>query len=283
VSVRTEDFERERPRLRAVAYRMLGSLSEADDAVQETWLRADRAGTDGVDNVPGWLTTIVARISLNLLRGRGTRRELQMPDPVVSAPAGPDPEQQALLADSVGLALMVVLDSLTPDERLAFVLHDMFTVPFDDIATLLERTPAAARQLASRGRRRVADQAPVPDPDLARQREAVDAFFAAARDGDFDRLLEVLHPDVLLRADGGPDRPHFTAVLRGSRDVAGQATGFERLAPYVEPVLVNGVAGMLVRAGGRAITVMALTVRDGRIVEIDVLNDPQRLKNLPLP
>nr|WP_157295482.1 sigma-70 family RNA polymerase sigma factor [Actinoplanes globisporus] len=279
----TEEFEVERPRLRAVAYRMLGSLSEADDAVQEAWLRAERAGDDDVENVPGWLTTIVGRVCLNVLRGRRAHPELRMPDPVVSLPSGPDPEQQALLSDEVGLALMVVLDTLGPDERLAFVLHDLFAVPFDDVAVLLERSPAAARQLASRGRRRVRDQAPAPDLDLSRQRAAVDAFFAAARDGDFDRLVAVLHPDVVLRADGGPDRPSFTAVLRGARDIAGQATGFGKFAPYACPALVNGAAGLVMVAGGRTLTVMALTVRDDRIVAIDVLNDPARLKTLPVP
>ena len=278
----TEEFENERPRLRAVAYRMLGSLSEAEDAVQEAWLRASNAGDEGIANVPGWLTTIVGRVCLNVLRGRRARPELRMPDPVVSLPSGPDPEQQALLADRVGMALMVVLDSLTPDERLAFVLHDLFTVPFDDVAVLLDRTPAAARQLASRGRRRVRDEAPAPDPDLARQRVVVDAFFAAARDGEFDRLLTVLHPDVVLRADGG-DRASFTAVLRGARDIAGQATGFGKFAPYACPALVNGAAGMVMVAGGRTLTVMAMTVRDDRIVAIDVLNDPGRLKTLPVP
>ncbi|MEU4237468.1 sigma-70 family RNA polymerase sigma factor [Actinoplanes sp. NPDC026619] len=288
----TEEFEAERPRLRAVAYRMLGSLAEADDAVQEAWLRADQAGVGGVRNVPGWLTTIVGRVCLNLLRARQSRpelalsepalSELRLPDPVVSPAAGPDPEQQALLADAVGFALLVVLGSLTPDERLAFVLHDMFAVPFDDVAALLERTPAAARQLASRGRRRVRDEAPVPEPDLVRQRAAVDAFFAAARDGDFDALLAVLHPEVVLRADGGPGRPHFTVLLRGARDVAGQATGYRSLAGFVMPVLVNGAAGIVVRAGDRTLAVMAFTVRDGRIATIDVLNDPQRLPNLPI-
>ena len=279
----TDVFEVERPRLRAVAYRMLGSLAEAEDAVQETWLRASRAGDDGVSNVPGWLTTIIGRLCLNVLRGRRAHPELRMPDPVVSLPSGPDPEQRALLTDEVGLALMVVLDSLNPDERLAFVLHDLFAVPFGEVGVLLDRTPAAARQLASRARRRVRDQAPAPDPDLARQREVVDAFFAAARDGDFDRLVEVLHPDVVLRADGGPGRPSFTAVLRGAGTVAGQATGFGRFARYARPALVNGAAGLVMVAGGRTLTVMALTVRDGRIAATDVLNDPRRLRTLPVP
>ncbi|MFI5895146.1 sigma-70 family RNA polymerase sigma factor [Actinoplanes sp. NPDC051513] len=279
----TEDFEVERPRLRAVAYRMLGSFSEADDAVQEAWLRASGAGGDDVANVPGWLTTIVGRVCLNVLRGRRNHPEVRMLDPVVSLPSGPDPEQQALLSDAVGMALMVVLDTLGPDERLAFVLHDLFAVPFEDVAVLLDRNAAAARQLASRARRRVREQAPAPDPDLGRQREIVDAFFAAAREGDFDRLVEVLHPDAVLRADGGPGRPQFTAVLRGARDIAGQATGFGRFTPYARPALVNGAAGLVMVAGGRTLTVMALTVREGRIVAIDVLNDPQRLRTLPAP
>ncbi|GAA0579198.1 RNA polymerase sigma factor SigJ [Paractinoplanes ferrugineus] len=275
-----DEFEAERPRLRAVAYRMLGSLAEADDALQDAWLRADRAGAEGVRNVPGWLTTIVGRVCLNLLRARQSRPQTRLPDPVVSPAAGPDPEQRALLADAVGLALQVVLGSLNPDERLAFVLHDMFAVPFDDVAVLLERTPAATRQLAGRARRRVRDTAPAPMPDLARQRAAVDAFFAAARDGDFGALLEVLHPDVVLRADGGPDRPHFTVVLRGARDVAGEARRFGRLAGLVGPVLINGTAGILVRSGEQVLAVMAFTVHDDRIVAIHVLNDPARLRAL---
>jgi RNA polymerase sigma-70 factor (ECF subfamily) len=276
VTVLADEFEAERPRLRAVAYRMLGSLAEADDAVQEAWLRADRAGTGGVRNVPGWLTTIVGRVCLNVLRARRAWPELRLPDPVVGPADGPDPEQQALLADAVGLALLVVLESLTPDERLAFVLHDMFAVPFDEIAVLLDRTPAAARQLASRARRQVRDDAPAPMPDIARQRVAVDAFFAAARDGDFDALLHVLHPDVVLRADGGP----VTVLLRGARDVAGQATGYRRLADLVVPASINGAAGIVVRSGEHVLAVMAFTVRDDRIVAVHVLNDPQRLKTL---
>ncbi|WP_199521766.1 sigma-70 family RNA polymerase sigma factor [Jiangella anatolica] len=281
-------FEQHRPQLRAVAYRMLGSLSEADDAVQETWLRYQRTDTSDVENLGGWLATVAGRVCLNLLRSRTTRAEVplddepavRLPDPVVSPLTGPDPEQEALLADSVGLALQVVLDALTPAERLAFVLHDLFAVPFDDIAPLVERTPAAARQLASRGRRRVQEATPAPDPDLARQRVAVDAFYAAARDGDFDALVTVLDPDVVLRADGGmhPARP--TVLLRGARTVAGQATLARRLAAYVRPVLVNGTAGAVAVIGGRVFAVMAFTVTDGRITTIDVLNDPARLAGL---
>jgi RNA polymerase sigma factor (sigma-70 family) len=279
-----ERFEEHRPRLRAVAYRMLGSLSEADDAVQEAWLRFSR--TDGIENAGGWLTTVVARICLNLLRAREQRREdpvgLHMPDPVISRPDGPDPEQEALLADSVGLALLVVLDTLTPPERLAFVLHDMFAVPFEEIAPLLERSPAATRQLASRGRRRVRE-APVPDPDLASQRQAVGAFLAASRDGDFDALLAVLDPDVVLRADGGTARAGRSVVLRGARTVAGQAFTGARFAPFVRPALVNGVAGIVVVARGRLLSVMGFTVVGGRIVAIDALYDTERLDRLDLP
>ena len=248
-----ERFEEHRPRLRAVAYRMLGSLSEADDAVQDAWLRLSRADTGGVENLGGWLTTVVARVCLNMLRSREPRREepldVHVPDPIVSPRTGGDPEQEALLADSVGLALLVVLDTLTPAERLAFVLHDMFAVPFEEIAPMIERSPAAARQLASRARRRVQGQAPAPDPDLARQREVVDAFFAAARDGDFDALVAVLDPDVVLRADGGAARARQTVVIRGARAVAGQARHSpRRLAPFVRPALVNGAAGVVVVA-----------------------------------
>ncbi|WP_053207086.1 sigma-70 family RNA polymerase sigma factor [Jiangella muralis] len=283
------DFERHRPQLRAVAYRMLGSLTEADDAVQETWLRYQRADTSDVENLAAWLTTVAGRVCLNLLRSRTTRGEVplddgepdvRLPDPVVSPLTGPDPEQEALLADSVGLAMQVVLDTLTPAERLAFVLHDLFAVPFDDIAPLVERTPAAARQLASRGRRRVQDAAPAPDADLAKQRAAVDAFYAAARDGDFDALVAVLDPDVVLRADGGAHPARPTVLLRGARTVAGQATLARRLAQHVRPALVNGTAGAVAVIGGQVFAVMAFTVTDGLITTIDVLNDPDRLSGI---
>ena len=280
-------FEEHRPRLRAVAYRMLGSTGEADDAVQDAWLRVSRADTAAVENLGPWLTTVVARVCLNQLRTRQQRREspldVHVPDPIVSPEAGVDPEHEALLADSVGLALLVVLETLTPAERLAFVLHDMFGVPFDDIAPMLDRTPAAARQLASRARRRVRGQATVPDPDLARQRDVVDAFFAASREGDFEALVAVLHPDVVLRSDGGAARPRLTMVLRGADAVAGQAFSSGRLSPYVRPALVNGAAGVVVAAGERPLFVMAFTVTGGRIAAIDVLSDPDRLQALDLP
>jgi RNA polymerase sigma factor (sigma-70 family) len=282
----TERFEDERTRLRAVAYRMLGSVSEADDAVQDAWLRVDRAGADDVDNLAAWLTTVVARVCLNRLRTRAQRREepleVHVPDPIVSRAAGTDPEHEALLADSVGLALLVVLETLTPAERLAYVLHDMFAVPFEDIATMIDRSPAAARQLASRARRRLRGQAPAPDKDLARQRAVVDAFFAASRAGDFEALVAVLDPDVVLRADGGPELPGLNQVLRGAATVAGQAFTMRRLSPYVRPALVNGAAGVVVVANGRPLSVMAFTVTDGRIAAIDVLADPARLAELDL-
>ena len=282
----TDRFEEHRPRLRGVAYRMLGSLSEADDAVQEAWLRLNRADTGSVENLAGWLTTVVARVCLNMLRARETRREepldVRMPDPIISPEGGADPEQEALLADSVGLALLVVLETLTPAERLAFVLHDVFSVPFDEIAPMIERSPAAARQLASRARRRVRGAAPAPDPDLVRQREVVDAYFAAVRDGDFDGLVAVLHPDVVLRSDGGAARARQAVVVRGAREVAAQAARARRLAPFVRPALVNGTAGAVATTRGRAFAVLAFTVAHGKIVAIDVLSDPERLADLDL-
>ena len=282
----TEVFEAQRPRLRAVAYRMLGSVSEADDALQEAWLRADRADTSDVKNPAGWLTTVVARVCLNLLRTRERRREqplddtVHVPDPIIGHPDGGDPEHEALLGDSVGLALMVVLETLTPAERLAFVLHDMFAVSFDEIAALIERSPAAARQLASRARRRVQDQSPAPDPDLQKQRVAVDAFFAAARDGDLDALVAVLDPDVVRRADGGAALP--IPVLHGPRDVAAQAATIAEFARFGRPVLVNGTAGALAIADGKVFSVMAFSVVHGKIVSIDVLLDPDRVAGLDL-
>ncbi|MCZ7429193.1 sigma-70 family RNA polymerase sigma factor [Micromonospora sp. WMMA1949] len=280
-----ERFEGERPRLRAVAYRLLGSLTDAEDAVQETWLRLFRTDATTVDNLDAWLTTVVARVSLNTLRSRAARREdpldVRLPDPVVDTGAG-DPAHDAVLADSVGLALLVVLDTLAPAERLAFVLHDMFGVPFDEIGPLVARSPAAARQLASRARRRVRGQAPVPDPDLARQRAVVDAFLAAARDGDLDALIAVLHPDAVLRSDAGTARSRHTVVFSGATTVAAQATTFGRLFPYARPVLVNGAAGVLVSAGDRPLSVMAFTVTGGRIAAVDVIADPHRLAALGL-
>jgi RNA polymerase sigma-70 factor (ECF subfamily) len=279
-------FEEHRSRLRAVAYRMLGSLSEADDAVQESWLRLSRSDASVIENLGGWLTTVVARVCLNMLRARQTRHEQPMsvfvPDPVVSHEDDSTPEDEALLADSVGLALLVVLETLTPAERLAFVLHDMFGVPFDEIAPMVDRSPMAARQLASRARRRVRGAAPTPDGDLARQREVVDAFFAASRDGDFDALVAVLHPDVVLRSDGGVMRPDASVVRRGAENVAGNALMFARLSPFVRPALVNGAAGAVVVPRGRPFSVMGFTVRDGKIVEIDVITDPERLAELDL-
>ncbi len=281
-----ESFEAHRTRLRAVAYRMLGSVSEADDAVQEAWLRLSRSEAERIENLGGWLTTVVARISLNMLRTRRSQREeplaVHVPEPIVSRADGVDPEYEALLADSVGLAMLVVLDTLPPAERLAFVLHDMFAVPFDEIGPMVGRTPAAARQLASRGRRRVRGAATEPDADLARQREVVDAFFAAARDGDFDALVAVLDPDVVLRSDGGPGRPDDTVEVHGAETVAGRALMFAGLSPYVRPALINGAAGVVVAPGGRPYAVMGFTVAGGRVVAIDALSDPERVRGLDL-
>jgi RNA polymerase sigma factor (sigma-70 family) len=281
-------FEEHRTHLRAVAYRMLGSVSEADDAVQEAWLRLSRSDPDAIENLGGWLTTVVARVSLNVLRSRRSRREepldvdVHVPEPIVSRADGVDPEHEALLADSVGLALLVVLETLDPAERLAFVLHDMFAVPFDEIAPMVGRTPTAARKLASRARRRVQGEATVPDADLRRQREVVDAFFAAARGGDFDALVAVLDPDVVLRADGGTVRAGDTRVVRGAEQVARRAMLFTGLSPYVRPALVNGVAGVVVAPHGQPFSVMGFTVVGGRVAAIDALSDPERLRELDL-
>jgi RNA polymerase sigma factor (sigma-70 family) len=281
----SERFEENRGHLQAVAYRMLGSLSEADDAVQESWLRLSRANAQSIENLGGWLTTVVARVCLNMLRTRQTRREeplgIHLPDPIVSRPDGVDPEQATLLADSVGLALLVILETLAPDERLAFVLHDMFAVPFDEIAPIVGRSPAAARQLASRARRRVRGSVPVPDASLARQREVVDAFLAAVRVGDFEGLLKILDPDIVLHADRGAGPPGTLRVLRGSRAVAEGALGFARLAEFARPALVNGAAGLVSFApGGQLFSVLGFTVANGKIVEIDILIDPVRLRRL---
>src|SRR5215204_2729795 len=282
-----ERFEEQRDRLRAVAYRMLGSTSEADDAVQEAWLRLSRSDTSEVENLRAWLTTVVARVSLNMLRSRKSRREealgVHVPEPIVSREDGVDPEHEALLADSVGLALLVVLETLAPAERLAFVLHDMFAVPFDEIAPIVGRSPTAARQLASRARRRARGAATSADAGLACQREAVDAFFAASREGDFEALLAVLDPDVVLRIDGGAVRAGLSREVRGVRAVAEQTLTFSRLSPFVRPALVNGAAGVVVAPRGRPFAVMGFTVRRGKIVEIDVLADPARLRQLDLP
>jgi RNA polymerase sigma factor (sigma-70 family) len=282
-----ERFEENRPHLRAVAYRMLGSLAEADDAVQEAWLRLSRCETGGIENLGGWLTTVVARVCLNMLQARRSRREepldAHVPDPVVSLEEECDPEHQALLANSVGLALLVVLERLAPAERLALVLHDMFEVPFDEIAPIVGRSPAATRQLASRARRRVKGAAPVPDADLARQRAAVDAFLAAAGGGDFQALLEVLDPDVVLRADVGAVPGGASRVIRGAPAVAEQALAYaRRLGPFARPALVNGAAGIVAAPRGRPVSVLGFTVTRGRIVEIDILANPERLSQLDL-
>jgi len=281
-----ERFEAHRTRLRAVAYRMLGSLSEADDAVQETWLRLSMADTSDVENLAGWLTAVVARVSLNLLRSRRSRRERplgpHMPEPVVDRPDGTDPEHEALLADSVGLALLVVLDTLTPAERLAFVLHDMFAVPFDEIAPIVERSPGAARQLASRARRRVQGERTVPDADLGRQREVADAFLAAARDGDFDALVAVLDPDVVVRTDLGPPPAGASRQVRGAAAVARQALSYTGHGLLARPALINGVAGAITTRNGQPVSLGAFTIRGGKIVAIDILADPARLRQLDL-
>jgi len=276
-------FEEHRPRLRAVAYRMLGSVSEADDAVQEAWLRIGEQDPEAVQNMQAWLTTVVGRVCLNMLRSRTARREElseRVPDPVVSFGVNCS-EHEVLLAESVGLALLVVLDSLTPAERLAFVLHDVFGVPFADIATALGRSTAATQQLASRARRRM-QNSPAPDPDVARQRRVVDAFFAASRDGDFDALFAVLDPDVALRIDGGILRADASRVLLGASAVAGHTATYAKLYPYVVPALVNGTAGAVVASHGRVMSVMAFTVTRGQIVRIDALVDPARLARLRL-
>ncbi len=282
-----EGFEQNRTRLRAVAYRMLGSFAEAEDAVQEAWLRLSRSDPSGVDNLGAWLTTIVARVCLNVLRSRNTRREeplgVHVPDPVVSRADGTNPEDEALLADSVGLALTVVLETLTPAERLAFVLHDMFDLPFDEIAPMVGRSPATARQLASRARRRVRGaDVRAPDRDVARQREVVDAFFAAAHHGDFEALVAVLDPDVVLRSDGGTARPDASVLLRGAAAVAGRTLTIAHPSAPKRPVLVNGAAGVVVTVGGQPVAVMGFTVSRGKIVEIDAIADPERLRRLDL-
>lgn len=277
-------FDRQRPQLRAVAYRILGSLTEADDAVQESWLRLWRTDAEQIDTLAPWLTTVVARICLNMLRSRRTRSEQPLdnflPEPIIDNPAtGTDPEHEALLADSVGIALQVVLDTLSPAERLAFVLHDMFAVPFDEIAPMVDRSPEATRQLASRARRRVRESAPPPDPDLTRQRAVVDAYFKAAREGDLEALVAVLDPDVVLRAhrrDGDP------LELHGAARVAQGAMTARRFAPYVRPALVNGAAGGVAFDGERPFAVLAFTVIGDRAVTIDVFNDPELVGKLDI-
>ena len=277
-------FDRQRPQLRGVAYRILGSLTEADDAVQEAWLRLSRTDAAQIASLEGWLTTVTARICLNMLRSRRTRAEQPLegllPEPIIDNPAaGTDPEHEALLADAVGIALQVVLDTLSPAERLAFVLHDMFAVPFDEIAAMVDRSPQATRQLASRARRRVRESAPPPDPDPGRQRAVVDASFAAAREGDLEALVAVLHPDVVLRAhrrDGAP------IELHGAAAVAQGAMGARQFAPFVRPALVNGAAGVVAFDGERPFAVLAFTVIGGSAVAIDVFNDPELVGKLDI-
>jgi RNA polymerase sigma factor (sigma-70 family) len=278
----TERFQEHRPRLRAVAYRMLGSTSEADDAVQEAWIRLSRSNAGEIDNLEAWLVTVVGRVALKMLRSRRTRREqpfgARLPDPIVDRADGIDPEHEALLADSVGLALLVVLETLTPPERVAFVLHDIFAVPFDEIAPIVDRSPEAARQLASRARRRVRADRTVPDCDLETQREVTDAFLAAARDGDFDRLVMVLDPDVVLRQDFGP--VGGSREIRGAAAVAGQAQIYA--AHEMRPVLINGAAGIVTFRHAQPVSIGAVTVRNGKIVELDFLADPERIRELDL-
>jgi RNA polymerase sigma factor (sigma-70 family) len=278
-----EQFEAERPHLRAVAYRMLGDLTEAEDAVQESWLHLSRSDTSGVENLGGWLTTVIARVCLDMLRSRKSRREepldMHVPEPGVGQQDGIDPEDEALLADSVGLALLVVLDTLKPAERLAFVLHDLFAVPFDEIARIVGRSETAARQLASRARHRVRGGATEPDGDLARSREVVDAFLAASREGRFDALLAVLDPDVVFRADRAAVLAGASKEVRGAPAVARQFSG---RAQGARPALVNGAVGVVVARRGRLFLVLGLTVARGKIVEIDVVADPERLHQFNL-
>ena len=280
----TQRFQEHRPRLRAVAYRMLGSTSEADDALQEAWIRLNRSNAREIDNLQAWLVTVVGRVALNMLRSRKSRREqpleAHLPDPIVDRPEGIDPEHEALLADSVGLALLVVLETLTPAERLAYVLHDMFSVPFEEIGAILERSPDAARQLASRGRRRIRAADTTPDADAAAQQEVVEAFLAAARDGDFDALVAVLDPDIVVRGDWG----NGTIVeVRGTENVARRAmTASQRDGLVVRPALINGAAGWVSLLDGEVYAIAALTLHNGRITTMDILLDPARLARLDL-
>jgi RNA polymerase sigma-70 factor (ECF subfamily) len=280
-------FEQERPQLRRIAYRMLGTVEEADDAVQEAWIKLSRADESTIENLGAWLTTVVSHVCLDLLRTRRSRREVfvgsWMPEPVVAIDGAPTPEEEALIADGVGLALYVVLETLAPAERLAFVLHDMFALPFDEIARILGRSTDAARQLASRGRRRVQGATPVPDVDLAEQQRVVEAFLAAAREGDFDALLEMLDPEVTLRVDAGPGSPLAREPIVGASDVLAEAQRWNALAPYSRPAIVNGVAGAVIgRPDGTVFTVVALTVASGRITAIDFLVDPAKLARISL-
>ena len=278
------EFEQHRSHLRAVAYRMLGSTSEADDAVQDAWLRYRQADTDDVASLRAWLTTVVARVCLNRLRARRLHAEesldAHLPEPIVSDPGGLDPEQEALLGDAVGMAMLIVLDQLTPAERVAFVLHDVFAVPFDEVAPIVDRTPAATRQLASRARRRIQGTTPEPEQDVERQRAVVDAFLAASRRGDFEALLKVLAPDVVVRADAGALAPNVARVMRGREEVARRAFSFRGLADGARPALVNGAAGLVVFRGESPFAVMAFTVARDKVVEIDILADPERLASV---
>ncbi|WP_108925367.1 sigma-70 family RNA polymerase sigma factor [Mycobacterium montefiorense] len=280
----TTRFEAARPQLGAIAYRMLGSIDDAQDAVQEAWLRLNRNSGEGIVNLDAWLTTVVARICLNTLRDRHARHAeepvAQLPDPIVDVAGEFDPEHRAMLADAVGLALFVVLDTLPPAERLAFVLHDVFTVPFDQIAPIVERSPEATRKLASRARRRIQQADPLPDADIAAQREAVDAFFAAGRSGDFDRLVSVLHPGVVLRGDFGSGAGLFRA--EGAPSVAKLARGYAGPEREVRAAIVNGAAGAVVFVAGQPVSIMAFVVRDGRVAAIDVLADAERIAKLDL-
>ncbi|MEW2488511.1 RNA polymerase sigma factor SigJ [Streptomyces sp. NPDC048411] len=284
-------FEENRTHLKAVAYRMLGSLSEAEDAVQEAWIRLSRSDDRQIDNLGGWLTTVVGRVCLDMLRSRRSRREEPLeagtpdghtPDPVLGPQPGSDPEQQALIADSVGLALLVVLETLDPAERLAFVLHDMFAVPFDEIGRIVDRTPAAARQLASRARRRVRGVDPAPDPDLSRRREVVEAFLVAARGGDFDALVTVLDPDVVARSDSGAGGVGAPSLVRGAASVARQAMMFAPFARSSQMALVNGALAVISTREGQRFSVMRFTIERGRVTELYVINDPARLPELDL-
>jgi RNA polymerase sigma-70 factor (ECF subfamily) len=281
-----QQFEAHRTRLRAVAYRMLGSLSEAEDAVQETWVRLSRIDAEEVENLGGWLTTVVGRVSLNMLRTRRTRREepfdVRLPEPIVDRADGTDPEHEALLGDAVGVAMLIVLETLNPAERLAFVLHDMFGLPFEEIAPIVDRSPAATRQLASRARRRVQGEPATPEPDLETQREVLGAFLTASREGDFEALLALLDPDVVLRADPGAVSIGSRREVRGAETVARQAFSFSRLDLEVRQVVVNGAVGTVTLRDGRPFSLAAFTIRDGRVAEMNVYADPELLGRLDL-
>jgi RNA polymerase sigma factor (sigma-70 family) len=283
-----ERFEEQRPQLRRIAYRMLGTIDEADDAVQEAWIRLSRTDASAVDNLGAWLTTVVSRVSLDMLRARRSRREefvgSWMPEPIVALDDGPSPEDEALIADGVGLALYVVLETLTPGERLAFVLHDMFAMPFDEIATIVGRSPDAARQLASRARRRVQGARAEPDVDLVEQRRVVDAFFEAARRGDFDSLLEILDPEVTLRVDAGPDSPLAQEPIVGAEAVVGEARKWSSMSPFARSAIVNGVAGAVIaRPGQPPFSVVAFTIANGRVTALDFIVDPAKLARVTIP